>query len=221
MRINIPNQITIGRLGLAIVFFAMLTRYSAAEPKTHWVLAPCFWIYLVAALTDMLDGYLARTWKQVTAFGRVLDPVVDKVIVCGAFVFFSSSHFVAPTRGNITGVEAWMAVLILMRELLISAIRSFSESQGADFAANWVGKFKSFVQFATACVILGVLAWYEQSLAWLRVACIWATVVVTAASIVAYLHRAYSLILSPEALGAAPPTRPAEQSGEAAKRASA
>lgn len=209
MRINIPNQITIGRLLLTIVFFALLTRYSAAKPETHWILAMCFWIYLVAALTDLLDGYLARTWQQVTAFGRVMDPVVDKVMVCGAFVFFASSHFAVPDRGNIAGVEAWVPVLILLREFLVSAIRSFSESQGVDFAANWVGKIKSFVQFTTVCVILGVLAWYEPQLSLLRKGCIWATVIVTAASIIAYMRRAHAIVLSPEALGGAAPAPPA------------
>jgi CDP-diacylglycerol---glycerol-3-phosphate 3-phosphatidyltransferase len=200
---NIPNQITLGRLVLTIVFFAILTRYSAArEPADTYLLAIGFWLYLLAALTDIVDGYLARTWQQVTAFGRVVDPVVDKIMVCGAFVFFASTHFYSPTLNqNITGVEPWMVVLILVRELLVSAIRSFSEAQGRDFAANWVGKAKSFVQFATACVVLGVLAWYRDSLAWLRVACVWITVGVTALSVVAYLFRARNLVLSPEALG--------------------
>jgi CDP-diacylglycerol--glycerol-3-phosphate 3-phosphatidyltransferase len=223
MRMNIPNQITLGRLLLTIVFFVLLTRYSAAKPETHGILATCFWIYLVAALTDLLDGYLARTWKQVTAFGRVMDPVVDKVMVCGAFVFFASSHFAANGR-NIAGVEAWIPVLILVREFLVSAIRSFSESHGVDFAANWVGKLKSFVQFTTVCVILGVLAWFESSpfFWWLRVACIWSTVVVTAASIIAYVHRAQALVLSPEAMGAVPtpepPAKPAAASTPTARR---
>lgn len=203
MRITIPNQITLGRLAASIVFFILLSQYSRSlEPAAHWILPACFWLYLVAALSDVLDGYLARTWKQETSFGRVVDPVADKVMVCGAFVFFSSSHFADPiTRLNVTGVEAWMVVLLLLRELLVSAIRSFSESSGTGFAANWVGKLKSFVQFTTVCVILGVLAWFETSLAWLRVTCVWATVVVTAVSIVVYIHRASAFVLSAAALG--------------------
>lgn len=208
MRINIPNQITLGRLAASIVFFVLLSLYSPArEPSVHWILAASFWLYLIAALSDILDGYLARIWRQETSFGRVVDPVADKVMVCGAFIFFASSHFADPdTHRNVTGVEAWMAVLILLRELLVSAIRSFSESQGKGFAANWVGKIKSFVQFTTVCVILGVLAWYPQSPFWsaVRVTCIWATVVVTALSIIAYLHRAQSFVLSEAALAGSP-----------------
>lgn len=221
MRINIPNQITLGRLLLTIVFFALLTRYNAARPETAWVLPWAFWLYLVAALTDLLDGYLARSWGQVTAFGRVVDPVVDKIMVCGAFIFFASAHFVSADGKNVSQVEAWMAVLILFRELLVSAIRSFSESQGGDFAANWVGKIKSFVQFTTVCVILGVLAWYGKTPAWLTIAwiCIWATVLVTAASIIAYMQRARAFVLSAEALGG-PSKPPANLAAGAAKKAS-
>jgi CDP-diacylglycerol--glycerol-3-phosphate 3-phosphatidyltransferase len=223
MRINIPNQITLGRLGASIVFFVLLSLYShAREPGGHWLLPACFWLYLIAALSDALDGYLARKWHQETSFGRVVDPVADKVMVCGAFVFFASSHFADPDppHKNVTGVEAWMVVLILLRELLVSALRSFSESHGRDFSANWVGKIKSFVQFTTVCVILGVLAWFEKSLWWLRVACVWATVIVTALSIISYLQRAYSFVLSESALGGRP-TSPPETAAPAPKGASA
>jgi CDP-diacylglycerol--glycerol-3-phosphate 3-phosphatidyltransferase len=222
MRVNIPNQITLGRLVLAIVYFGLLSLYSPADPQRHWLLTACFWIFLVAVLTDILDGWLARTWKQVTSFGRICDPVVDKVLVCGAFVFFASGVFYdAETERNISGVQPWMVVLILVRELLVSAIRSFAESQGTEFAAIWVGKAKMFVQSATVCVVLGVLAWYPDTLAWLRILCVWLTVVVTTLSIIAYVNRARAFILSATALGAsnevakgpatdAPPTRPSQ-----------
>lgn len=202
MRINIPNQITLGRLLLAIVFFAVLSCYKPLDPNGGWVLSASFWIFLVAVLSDILDGYLARTWKQVTSFGRICDPVVDKVIVCGAFVFFASELFHHPEKNvNLTGVQPWMVVLILVRELLVSAIRSYAESTGEEFAASWIGKAKMFVQSTCVCIILGVLAWYPDSLAWLRVAAVWTTVVVTAFSIIGYIQRARSFILSAAALG--------------------
>lgn len=201
-RINIPNQITLGRLVLAIVFFGVLSFFDPTDPDRHWLLSLSFWIFLVAVLSDILDGYLARTWKQVTSFGRICDPVVDKVIVCGAFVFFASELFYEPTRQiNITGVQPWMVVLILVRELLVSAIRSYAEASGEEFAANWVGKAKMFIQSTSVCVILGVLAWYSETLDWLRVTAVWATVVVTALSIFGYIKRARSFILSAAALG--------------------
>jgi len=203
MRVNIPNQITLGRLVLAIVFFVLLSFYSPADPGRQWLLSVCFWVVLVAVLSDMVDGWLARTWKQVTSFGRICDPVADKVVVCGAFVFFASGVFYdSETQQNVSGVQPWMVVLILVRELLVSAIRSFAEAQGTDFAAIWVGKAKMFVQSASVCVILGVLAWYPETLAWLRVLCVWVTVVVTALSIIAYVNRARAFVLSAAALGA-------------------
>ncbi|MCA9243945.1 MAG: CDP-diacylglycerol--glycerol-3-phosphate 3-phosphatidyltransferase [Phycisphaerales bacterium] len=222
MRINIPNQITLGRLALSVVFFVLLSFVNFAKSSDHeTLLSAAFWVFLVAALTDVLDGWLARAWGQVTSFGRVVDPVVDKVIVCGAFIFFASRHFFDPQSGaNVTGVAPWMVIVILLRELLVSAIRSFSESAGDSFAANWVGKLKMFVQSATVCVVLGVLAWFPVSLAWLREWMVWATVIVTAASIVAYVGRARRFMLTREALGGTPeePPPPPDVSRREVKR---
>lgn len=218
MRLNVPNQITLGRLALAIVFFAILSGYRAASGP-GWVLPAAAVIYLVAALSDVVDGYLARSWDQVTAFGRVLDPVVDKVLVCGAFVFFASHAFHDPATGrNVTHVAPWMVVLILTRELLITALRSFSESQGVQFGAQWSGKFKMFVQSATACTILIVLGWDLAALRWLIPVAVWATVIVTALSIVHYLWQLYRTLRpqtarEPAAAGR-PPVTP--QPGKAA-----
>lgn len=204
MRINIPNQITLTRLVLAIAFFVLLSFYSPQAEGRQWILPVSFWVILVAVLTDFVDGWLARTWRQVTSFGRIVDPVVDKVVICGAFVFFASGIFYDQAAGeNITGVQPWMAIVILVRELLVSALRSFSESEGVSFAANWVGKIKMVVQSTTVCVVLGALSWYRGSEAYdvLRMLCIWITVIVTGLSIVSYVNRAKEFILSPAALG--------------------
>jgi CDP-diacylglycerol--glycerol-3-phosphate 3-phosphatidyltransferase len=204
MRINIPNQITLGRLVLAIVFFGLLSFHLPGSAGRQWILTACFWLFLVAALGDMVDGWLARTWKQVTSFGRIADPVVDKVMVCGAFAFFASDLFHSPqTDVNVTNVQPWMAVVILLRELLVSAIRSFSEAQGTSFAATWAGKLKMFVQSTTVCVVLGVQAWYPDVPVWLRIqiVCVWVTVIVTALSIFGYIRKARAFVLSATALG--------------------
>lgn len=196
MKINIPNQITLGRLALAVIFFLLLSLFSAAT-SPRWLLQVCFWIFLVAALGDILDGLLARLLKQVTTLGRVLDPVADKVLVCGAFVFFSSQHFVHDGQ-NITGVAPWMVVVILSRELLVSAIRAHVEATGEDFAALWAGKLKMAVQSATVCVVLAQLGWELTAMEPVRIACVWLTVVVTAVSIVSYLRRVRDFLLSGE-----------------------
>ncbi len=200
MRINIPNQITLARLGLAMVFFALLSWFNPEKlDQQRWFLQVCFWLFLVAAGTDILDGLLARMMHSVTSFGRILDPVVDKVMVCGAFVLFSSYHFWDGSK-NITGVAPWMAVVILTRELLVSAIRSHAEAGGQAFGASWVGKLKMFIQSATVCVILLQLAWNLVALEPLRIGCIWVTVIVTVLSAVSYVHRARTFLLTRRAM---------------------
>lgn len=214
MRINVPNQITLGRLVLAVVFFAVLLLFSADELSNaegaggqRLILQVCFWVFLIAALADYLDGFLARLLKQVTSFGRIVDPVVDKVMICGAFAYFGSPIFWdGAANRNISGVEPWMVVLILVRELLVSAIRSHSESQGRDFAANWVGKVKMVIQSTTVCVILGVLGFDLPNLDPLRSACVWLTIIFTALSIISYVRRAQEFLFSSEALGGSQPT---------------
>ncbi len=212
MRISIPNWITLARLLLALVFFGLLSLFSAVDGDTWFLLDIAFWVFLVAVLSDVLDGYLARRLKQVTSFGRVVDPVVDKVVVVGAFFFFAGPHFFDYARAqpvNISGVQMWMVLVILIRELLVSAIRSYGESHNVDFSADWAGKLKMFVQSVTACVILGQLAWFpadaHPGMLAFRQACIWTTVVVTALSIVTYARRAQSFLFSKAALGGVSP----------------
>lgn len=197
---TVANQVTLGRLLLAALFFGLLAGFRIdAAPARTWILEVCFWVFLIAALADVLDGWLARRMRQETSFGRVVDPVVDKVMICGAFVFFVSQQFYDPVSArNVTGVQPWMVVVILLRELLVSAIRLDSESRGQRFAAIWAGKVKMFVQSATVCVTLGGLAWFEPQLRGLRIACIWATVIVTSVSILFYLGRAGRFLRSRE-----------------------
>jgi CDP-diacylglycerol--glycerol-3-phosphate 3-phosphatidyltransferase len=212
MRINLPNQITLGRLVLATVFLAMLSWFDATQlSRQRWLLQICFWIFLTAAITDILDGLLARITDSVTTFGRIVDPVVDKVIVCGAFVLFASHHF-WDGHVNITGVRPWMVVVIIARELLVSAIRSHAEQQGIDFGASWAGKLKMFLQSLTVCVVLAQLAWDIAGMAPARIACVWLTVIVTALSAVPYVHRARAFLLTSTALGG----KPADHQGDQA-----
>ena len=216
MKINLPNQITLARLGLAIIFFILLSWFQAGDlESSRWMLTVCFWIFLIAALTDVLDGFLARMMKQVTSFGRIVDPVVDKVMVCGAFIFFASEHF-SDGNQNISGVAPWMVIVILVRELLVSAIRSHSEAEGQDFGADWSGKLKMFVQSVTICVVLGQLAWFHKlrpdELAWVRVGCVWLTVIITALSTLTYARRARAFLLSSAALGGKPAAKDSSSS---------
>ena len=199
MKVNLPNQITIVRLLLAIVFMVMLSQYEVTDSRSR-LLDWCAIIFIVAALTDWLDGYLARRNNQVTSLGRVLDPFVDKILVCGAFVLFIRPEFVNLDRVNVTGVAPWMVILIVGRELLVSGLRGFVESQGESFAASKYGKAKMSIQSTTVPIIILFVAHPNTLLlnppvAWIPKVMIWLTVIVTVASMLSYLVRAKHFLL--------------------------
>jgi CDP-diacylglycerol--glycerol-3-phosphate 3-phosphatidyltransferase len=185
---TLANQLTISRLLLAVVFFALLEW----GPFTLLGLNGMIWalvLFVIATATDALDGYLARRWQQVTTLGRILDPFVDKIIVCGAFIFL------LPLEGS--GLLAWMVTLIVARELLVTAIRSFLERHGADFSATWSGKIKMVLQCVTIGWILLHLGLVDSLPSWsasLRNVLIWSTLAATLISGIVYLRRAAALL---------------------------
>jgi len=159
-RSNIPNLLTCLRLVLAAGFFALLSGYQFPEGP-EWLLRAAAGLFVVAAATDALDGYLARKWNAVSAFGRIMDPFADKVLVLGAFVMLAGPGFTlvegwgrigvvgqSPEllSTQISGVAPWMAIVILARELLVTTIRAVLESRGIDFSASGSGKAKMVVQ---------------------------------------------------------------------------
>ena len=178
---NIPNRITFSRLFLAIVFFVFLT-------NRHFTVA--FVIFLVAAATDWLDGYLARKWELSTDLGRLVDPFVDKVIICGTFIIFVhlADEIIAP----------WMVITIVAREFLVSSIRGFSESKGVKFASNIWGKTKMFIQSWTICAILLYYAYFENQdwAEYMVSAFMWITIVVTIGSGITYVFSAKKTLLA-------------------------
>lgn len=180
---NLPNQLTWLRLALTVVMFCLI-----AWGEYGISLA----MFLVAASTDWLDGYFARKYNLVTTLGRILDPFADKVIICGTFIYLAA----IPT----SGVRPWMAVVIVGRELLVTALRSFLEQQGADFSATLSGKLKMVLQCAAASLSLFVLAWPDVALrggeamqAGLT-GVLWAAVILTVLSGVAYVRSAIQLL---------------------------
>ncbi|HEV3340672.1 MAG TPA: CDP-diacylglycerol--glycerol-3-phosphate 3-phosphatidyltransferase [Pirellulales bacterium] len=178
---NLPNQLTIARLVLALVLFGLIT-------WQYWLTSLV--VFVVAAATDWLDGYFARKYGQVTVLGRILDPFVDKIIICGAFICL-----VAYPRSGIAG---WMAVVVVGRELLITALRSFLEQKGADFSAAMSGKLKMVVQCAAAAVSLFYLSYPEGTepvwVQYLLPASVWGALVLTVYSGIEYVRRAVQLI---------------------------
>ena len=129
---QIPNAITVGRLLLALVFFVLLSWYQYQGRGSPWLLNVAFVVYAVALFSDFLDGYLARKWKVVSQFGRIVDPFVDKILVLGAFAFFAGKNFVIPeidptqramVMRTITGVAPAGGAGLVGRGLLITPVR--------------------------------------------------------------------------------------------------
>ncbi|MBI1825097.1 MAG: CDP-diacylglycerol--glycerol-3-phosphate 3-phosphatidyltransferase [Planctomycetes bacterium] len=196
--LNLPNRITLGRLILAILFFVLLSQYSQQSPN-RWILDLAVAVFVVAAGSDYIDGYIARKRGLVTPLGRVLDPLVDKILVCGAFIFFVGPNFVDASGRNTTTVEAWMVVVIVGRELLVSGLRGFSESQGKAYGSSIHGKLKMWMQSIAAPIILFIVA-HEHAVGGaanaerIKFALVWLTVVVTALSALQYLARSWHLL---------------------------
>jgi CDP-diacylglycerol---glycerol-3-phosphate 3-phosphatidyltransferase len=205
---HVPNALTALRLLLAVVFFVLLGYYQYNGRGDPMLLNIAFLVYLIALITDFLDGYLARKWKVEGAFGRVVDPFVDKVLVIGAFIFFAGKNFIIPDpvleRGHmvvrtITGVTPGMVVLILARELLVTSLRGMSEGSGQNFGALFAGKLKMTFQSVTILVILVYVNFMnsfgsaEPGVRYFRDFCIWATLAITAYSGLLYVQKAVAI----------------------------
>lgn len=172
---NVPNSLTVGRLVLAFFVFLMISL------EWHeWALG----LFMIAALSDALDGYFARLLNQDTPLGRQLDPLIDKVIVSGAYIYL------AAIPG--TGVYPWMVTAIVVRELLIQGLRSLLEGQGQAFGAKMAGKLKTLFQCLSISAALFCLSLEAPSdwLTMIRDLLTWTAVGLTIYSGASYLSGA-------------------------------
>ncbi len=182
---NLPNQLTASRFVLALVLFGLI----AAE-LWGW----CLIVFVIAAFTDWLDGYLARKQNLMSTLGRILDPLVDKVLMCGVYICL------LPKGVEEGWLLPWMVTVVVARELVITGLRSWMESHGARFGADWLGKFKMglqcaaviaiFVAFLVPDVIGSASAFFQLT----RDILIWAMTVVTLLSGLQYVWKAASLL---------------------------
>ncbi len=172
---NVPNTLTVGRLGLSFVVFGLISfeRYGLALAA-----------FLAAALSDALDGYFARLLGQDTPIGRQLDPLIDKVIVSGAYIYLCAIPG--------TGVLPWMVTVIVVRELLIQGLRSLLEGQGQPFGAKLAGKLKTTIQCLSIITVLISLSLEPAPTAilWIRDILTWLAVALTVYSGASYLSGA-------------------------------
>lgn len=184
--LNIPNLITISRLLMAVVLFVLI------EANGWWKTATV--LFLIAAATDFLDGYIARRYGLVTPLGRILDPFADKIIICGSFVFLLSD---GGTEAK-SGVTAWIVVVILAREMFVTSLRGFLEQRGQDFSAAFSGKLKMALQCAAVplCLLSMDTAIRQRygDLVLIRDITLWAAVAVTVFSGVEYSIRATKIL---------------------------
>lgn len=141
--LNVPNLLSLARVPLAALLFVCVVREA-------WLAGLV--TFVVAAATDWADGWWARKYGPLTLVGRNLDPLTDKVLVCGAFIYL------IPVSG--AGIEPWMVTVVVCRELLVTGLRGMVEATGKKFGADWFGKLKMVLQCA---VLIGVLL-----IAWLR-----------------------------------------------------
>jgi CDP-diacylglycerol---glycerol-3-phosphate 3-phosphatidyltransferase len=185
---NLPNQLTAARFVLAVILFGLIA-YEL------WL--ACLFVFALASITDYLDGYFARKQGLTSSLGRNLDPLVDKVLVCGAFIFLIPFGMASGQEER--WLYPWMVTVIVARELIITSLRSYMENAGAKFGADWLGKIKMGLQCAALIAIFVYLYAhsidpYEGARPWvferLRDGFIWATLAATALSGFQYLWRA-------------------------------
>jgi CDP-diacylglycerol--glycerol-3-phosphate 3-phosphatidyltransferase len=149
---NLPNKLTVSRLALTVVFVVMFYVPSANRELVALI------IFGVASFTDYLDGQIARSRNLITNFGKLMDPLADKILTCAALVLLSAEEKVIP---------AWAVVIVLAREFFVTGIRLIASSQGAVLAAEGLGKHKTAWQMITIIYFLLQQASTEPLLRWM------------------------------------------------------
>ena len=176
-QLNIPNTITLLRIFLVpVLVVIILTKFENKE----WLGVG---VFLFAACTDWVDGYLARKWRQVTPVGKLLDPMADKLLIAGAFISLI----------EVGGVPSWMVVVIIAREFAVTGLRGIAAERGVTIAASSFGKIKMTVQ--VICVVVLLLSRphapegpVEEVVSPWANAFLWATVIVTVGSGIEYFY---------------------------------
>ena len=149
---NLPNILTLSRLGFAFVIMVLLTS-SIPFAKTISLV-----LFVIAGITDYLDGYFARKMNIVSSFGKLMDPLTDKVMVCALYVSFVEMQFMYQGRW-VPLIPAWIVVVIISREFLVTGLRLLATNRGVVIAAGKWGKHKTVWQIVSIVVILLALSY--------------------------------------------------------------
>ncbi len=174
---NLPNKLTVTRV-ILIPFFVFALLWQGGEIQSFRYVAAA--IFIIASLTDLLDGKIARKYNLVTNFGKFMDPLADKLLVCSALICLI----------ELGQLPAWMVIIIISREFIISGFRLVASDNGIVIAASYWGKFKTtFQMIAVVLLILRIPA--------LKLAadiCLWIALILTVVSLVDYIMKNHKVL---------------------------
>lgn len=167
---NLPNKLTMFRVILIPFFIVFLL--VPITPYDKWIALA---IFIIASLTDLLDGKIARKYNLVTNFGKFMDPLADKLLVCSALICLIELH----------KIPAWMVIIIIAREFIISGFRLVASDNGVVIAASYWGKFKTTFQMIAVCLLIADL----PALNLLTQIAVWIAVILTVVSLADYVMK--------------------------------
>ena len=176
---NLPNKLTILRtLMIPVFLFFLLT--DCAGDYSKWIAVV---VFILASLTDFLDGHIARKYNLVTNFGKFMDPLADKLLVCSALIALV----------DLNRIAAWIVIIIIAREFIISGFRLVASDNGVDIAASYWGKFKTAFQMIT--IIMLVLNLNVPFINIINTVLIYISLGLTVISLIDYIAKNYKVFL--------------------------
>ena len=167
---NLPNKLTMFRVILIPFFIVFLL--VPITPYDKWIALA---IFIVASLTDLLDGKIARKYNLVTNFGKFMDPLADKLLVCSALICLI----------ELNKIPSWMVIIIIAREFIISGFRLVASDSGVVIAASYWGKFKTTFQMVAVCLMIADI----PALNLVTQIVLWIAVVLTVVSLIDYVVK--------------------------------
>lgn len=176
---NLPNALTVSRIFLVPILLVVLLTGDFPD-RERWGLL----VFLAAAMTDYLDGYLARKRSQVTTLGKLLDPIADKILISAAFVALVEMG-IAP---------AWMVIIVIGREFAVTGLRTIASAEGVTISASRLGKFKMVAQVACCSCLIAGSPYPDSFLYYVGGLLLWAVVALAVASMVHYFQTFWSQI---------------------------
>lgn len=167
---NLPNKLTMFRVILIPFFIVFLL--VPITPVDKWIALA---IFIIASLTDLLDGKIARKYNLVTNFGKFMDPLADKLLVCSALICLI----------ELQKIPSWMVIIIIAREFIISGFRLVAADNGVVIAASYWGKFKTTFQMIAVCLLIADI----EALNLVTQIVLWIAVILTVVSLIDYLVK--------------------------------